>query len=129
MFTKQERSSFSYWFAHWCSFQMTALNLKVWKPKYLFHDIEKPFLKLIWDYKKLQKWHRMNNSHHLEYKGKIDVESMIIDWECSRFTKAEAQMTAIETYEYFINEKYKGTETELFLKKEVRPILTKLFKY
>ena len=34
MFTKEERNSFKYWFAHWCAFQMTALNLKCWKFKY-----------------------------------------------------------------------------------------------
>ena len=65
MFTKEERSSFKYWFAHWCAFQMTALNNKCWKFKYLFHDIEKPWLMLIWkDYSRVQKWHRATNSHH-----------------------------------------------------------------
>ena len=97
MFTKSERSSFKYWFAHWCAFQMTALNLKHWKPKYLLHDIEKPFLKLFWDYKKVQKWHRNHNSHHTEYKGQWDTYEMVIDWECSRFTKAEAQLNAYDT--------------------------------
>ena len=47
MFTKEERSGFKYWFAHWCAFQMTALNLKCWRPKYLLHDIEKPWLSLL----------------------------------------------------------------------------------
>lgn len=97
MFTKSERSSFKYWFAHWCAFQMTALNLKHWKPKYLLHDIEKPFLKLFWDYKKVQKWHRTHNSHHTEYNGQWDTYAMVIDWECSRFTKAEAQLNAYNT--------------------------------
>lgn len=56
MFTKEERSGFKYWFAHWCAFQMTALNLKCWKFKYLLHDIEKPWLKLIWkNYNKVQR--------------------------------------------------------------------------
>ena len=87
MFTKEERSGFKYWFAHWCAFQMTALNLKCWKPKYLLHDIEKPWLKLLWgDYKRVQRWHREHNSHHLEYffthKGKADWQAMVIDWEC-----------------------------------------------
>ena len=56
MFTKAERASFSYWFAHWCAYNMTALNLKCWKLKYLFHDIEKPWLMLFWrNYNKVQK--------------------------------------------------------------------------
>ena len=47
MFDKIERSSFKYWFAYWYSFNMVTLNQKCWKFKYLFYDMEKPFLKLI----------------------------------------------------------------------------------
>ena len=55
MFSKSERSSFKQWFAHWCAHKMTALNLGMWKPKYLLHDIEKPWLMLLWkDYNKVQ---------------------------------------------------------------------------
>lgn len=99
MFTKEERSSFKYWFAHWCAFQMTALNLKCWKFKYLFHDIEKPWLKLFLIYDKVQHIHRTLNNHHLQYKypNRIDWEAMVIDWECSRFTKEAAPLTARET--------------------------------
>lgn len=50
-FDKSNRSSFSYWFAHWCAFQLTALNLRRWKFKYLFHDFEKPWMKLFCKYK------------------------------------------------------------------------------
>lgn len=101
MFDKSERSTFKYWFAHWCSFQMTALNLKCWKFKYLFHDFEKPWL-LYWymwirrmshedAYKKVQYYHRTHSSHHLQYKGKKkDYVAMMIDWECSRFTKTNS---------------------------------------
>lgn len=108
MFSKEERSSFKYWFAHWAAFQMTALNLKRWKFKYLFHDIEKPWLKLILrDYKRVQAWHRRHNKHHLEYAGKRkDYEALVIDWECSRFTKAASPMTAREELEH----KYKNKE-------------------
>lgn len=107
MFTKEERSSFKYWFAHWCAFQMTALNLKAWKFKYLFHDIEKPWLKLFWDYKKVQKWHRLHNAHHLEYPGKKDWEAMVIDWECSRFTKDAAPLDAYGEMCRKLNKYYK----------------------
>ena len=102
MFDKSQRSKFDYWFAHWCAFNMTALNLGVWKFKYLFHDIEKPWLMWIWkDYKRVQKWHRKHNRHHLEYSGKkgYDFEAMIIDWECSRFTKLASPLTARGEYE------------------------------
>lgn len=90
MFEKKETSTFKYWFAHWCAYQMTALNLRAWKFKYLFHDIEKPFLKLIFkDYQKVKEWHRNHNTHHIEYPGKRkkDYEAIIIDWECSHYTK------------------------------------------
>lgn len=110
MFTKEDRSSFPYWFAHWCAFQMTALNNKCWKFKYLFHDIEKPFLKMIWDYKKVQKWHRFHNNHHIENyfyqmgkskyrKCNFDWEATAIDWECSHYTKTSCPLLAKVTLE------------------------------
>lgn len=102
MFDKSQRSKFDYWFAHWCAFNMTALNLGSWKFKYLFHDIEKPWLMWMWkDYSRVQKWHRTHNRHHLEYAGKksYDFEAMVIDWECSRFTKLASPLTARGEYE------------------------------
>lgn len=102
-FTKNQRGSFKYHLAHVFSYNMTALNLGCWKFKYLFHDFEKPWLKLILrDYHKVQKFHRTHNKHHLEY-GKVrgdltkcDFEAMVIDWECSRYTKADSPRTASE---------------------------------
>ena len=106
MFSKEERSTFPYWFAHWCAFNMTALNLRAWKFKYLFHDIEKPWLRLFWDYEKVQRWHRYHNNHHLEYmyRGTIDIEAMLIDWECSRFTKEASTLTARQEWEKIVEE-------------------------
>lgn len=108
-FTKADRSSFPYWFAHWCAFNMTALNLKCWKFKYLFHDIEKPWLRLFWEYPKVQKWHREHNKHHIVYpiihgKDTGDWEAMIVDWECSRFTKQAAQLNAADEYKRLFDE-------------------------
>lgn len=126
MFTKKERSTFPYWFAHWCAFQMTALNLKVWKFKYLFHDIEKPWLMLFWkDYIKVQKYHRCHNRHHLEYNGKkvYDFEAMIIDWECSRFTKSSAQLNARQEYEALVS---RHPELELWVRHGIESTLLKL---
>jgi hypothetical protein len=117
MFTKEERSSFSYWFAHWCAFQMTALNHRIWKPRYMFHDIEKPWLRLFFSYEKVQHWHRHHHRHHLEWLDdrlrecdgdvrkvldKFDWKGMMIDWECSRFTKKSSPNNARrELYEWF----------------------------
>lgn len=109
-FTKAERSSFHYWYYHWKAFNLTAYHLGHWKFKYLFHDIEKPFLKLILrDYKKVQKIHRKYNNHHLEYyKGinKINYETLIIDWECSQYTKLASPNNAREEVQmkYLTNE-------------------------
>lgn len=110
-FEKDERSSFSYWFNHWKAFNAVAKELGVWKLKYLFHDIEKPWLKLFMrDYKKVQKWHREHSAHHLEYKEAktrgYDYEAMVIDWECSRYTKVASPRTALEEINYkFSNSK------------------------
>ena len=101
-FDKSERSSFTYWFWHWLAFNSVAWKLGVWKPKWLLHDIEKPWLKLIWgDYKRVQKWHKHHNRHHIFYGrlhglNKIDWLAAVIDWECSRYSKNAAQKTARE---------------------------------
>lgn len=117
-FDKSNRSSFSYWFAHWCAFQLTALNLRRWKFKYLFHDFEKPWMKLFCKYKTVQKWHRNHNRHHLEYGlkhgwDKIDWEALIIDWECSKLTKTEAQLDAYETMNYELDNKWKDYRNDI----------------
>lgn len=127
MFTKEDRAKFPYWFAHWCAFNMTALNLGCWKFKYLFHDIEKPWLMLLWrDYKRVQQWHRKHNRHHMEYPGEWDAEGMVIDWECSRFTKSASPMTARETFTHFVDVKYVGTKYENKLLDNIPPVLNKL---
>jgi len=97
MFTKEEKSSFSYWFAHWCAFQMTALNLHHWRFKYLFHDFEKPWLKLVLPYDKVKRFHRNHADHHITYfikHGNADWQAMLIDWECCRFTKIACPLNA-----------------------------------
>ena len=42
MFERNDKRGFAYWFAHWCAYNMIAINCNAWKFKYLFHDIEKP---------------------------------------------------------------------------------------
>lgn len=97
MFTQQERSTFAYWFAHWCAYQMTALNHRAWKPRYLLHDIEKPWLRLILrDYERVREIHRAHSSHHIQYRRgvrKIDYDALALDYEASRFTKAASSGT------------------------------------
>ena len=124
MFTPEERSTFPYWFAHWCAFNMTALNLRCWKFRFLFHDIGKPWLRLFLSYEKVQKIHRHHARHHIEYKGNhYDWLGMIIDWECSLYTKKVATLNAREKME-----SYKNTHPELYplLKKNLEPLLKQL---
>ena len=131
MFGKDDKSSFPYWFAHWCSFQLCALNLGIWKFKYLFHDFEKPWLKLFLPYKKVQKWHREHNKHHLEYGlkygfNKVDWYALMIDWECSHMSKKQAPLLARETMEYELSkEKWKPYEAEI--RSNLEPILYAYF--
>lgn len=106
-FNRDDRSTFPYWFAHWCAFNMTALNLKLWKWKYLFHDFEKPWLKLIWSYSKVQRFHNEHNKHHLIHwiiKGTADWEAMIIDWECGRFTKQQCPLDSLDEFKRMFSE-------------------------
>lgn len=119
-FTKDQRSTFEYWFYHWRNYNLVALKLGIWKPKWLLHDIEKPWLKLIWgDYKRVQKWHKHHNSHHIFYGrrnglNRIDWLAAVIDWECSRYSKYAAPRTAREEIEYMIkNQADKYTADEL----------------
>ena len=131
IFGKDDKSSFPYWFAHWCSFQLCALNLGIWKFKYLFHDLEKPWLKLFFSYKKVQKWHRKHSNHHLEYGlkygfNKVDWHALMIDWECSHMSKKQAPLLARETMEYELaKEKWKPYEKEI--RSYLEPILNIFF--
>ena len=119
MFGENDKSSFPYWFAHWCAFQLCALNLKIWKFKYLFHDCEKPWMRLFMPYKKIQKWHRNHNSHHLEYGlihgfDKIDWEALMIDWECSQMSKKQCPLNCREEMENKLSEeKWQPYEKEI----------------
>lgn len=130
-FDKSERSSFYYWFSHWCAYNLVAIKLGVWKPKWLLHDIEKPWLKLIWgDYKRVQKWHKHHNKHHI-FSGrryginKVDWLAAVIDWEASRYSKSSCRRTALEEANHIVSGaevKYTKDEIEE-VRKNVFPIL------
>ena len=105
-FTKDQRSTFPYWFWHWLAFNDVARELHVWRPHHILHDIEKPFLRLVFPYKKVQKWHRLHNRHHLEYRypERRSWLDMIIDWEASGRTKYACPRNAIEEARFKLNE-------------------------
>ena len=134
-FTKNERSTWPYFWAHWMSFQMTAINLRVWKFKYLFHDWYKPWLKMFgMPYKKIQKYHKEHANHHLEHlmllnnPCRFDWEAMIIDWECSQYTKEACPRNARQEMEYIIENSNPVTDYYLIycLKRYMEPKLNKL---
>ncbi|MBD5230719.1 MAG: hypothetical protein HDS66_01010 [Bacteroidales bacterium] len=128
MFTESQKSTFPYYFAHVCAYNMTALNLGVWKPKYIFHDWEKPWMLLLAKglkkigilkcepYEWVRDWHRTHRKHHVQYykaptlhkNGRMpNVIEMIIDQECSRLTKESSPLNA---YQYFQTKKDKMPE-------------------
>ena len=104
LFTKAERATVLYEIAHVAAFNMTAALCRAWKFKYLFHDFEKPFLMMVFhnNYKKVQTWHRAHNKHHIEYDGDHDYEAMCIDWECSKYTKVNAQLDCVQTIAWYV---------------------------
>lgn len=132
-FDKSQRSTFPYWFNHVLAFNLVAMKLGVWKPKWLLHDIEKPWLKLFWgDYKRVQKWHKHHNKHHI-FSGrryglnKINWLAAVIDWECSRYTKYAAPRTARQEIDILLEEKSKYTDDEREeIRKNCYPILNYL---
>lgn len=113
--------NFTYWFKHWLYFQKTAINLKCWKFRFLFHDIEKPFMQMIFSHKFVSKVHRKLCRHHAEFIFPMfrDYLGMVIDWECARWTKPDKPFNARHTLEIYYPE----------LKEKIIPILKKLNLY
>lgn len=107
-FSKSKRSTWRYFWAHWCAFQMVAITLGIWKFKYLFHDWYKPWMKMLgFSYDDIQKFHKTHSNHHLEYLDNHDLkefdwDAMIIDNECSQYTKESCTRNAYEEMLYII---------------------------
>lgn len=109
-FSKGQRSTWRYFWAHWFAFQMVAITLGIWKFKYLFHDWYKPWLKMFgMDYKKIQIFHRYHSKHHIEYfenqsniPQRFDWDALIIDWECSQYTKEACPRNTRQEMEYVL---------------------------
>lgn len=127
LFADNEKSSFPYWYAHWKAYNKVAREWGVWKFRYLFHDIEKPFLRLFMPYEKVRKWHKLHNRHHEEYpdKTKIDWMGLIIDWESSQYTKLSQPMNCWSYANYMIEQK---PEIADLIKINVLPVLKAMGK-
>lgn len=74
--------------------------------KGLLHDLDKIWLYIRYsNYKYIQKKHRENSSHHVEYKkGKLDYVQMIIDFECASVTKPDKPLNAYQTFKKYYPE-------------------------
>ncbi len=137
MFTADQKAGFSYTIAHALAYNATALSLGCWKPKYIFHDWEKPWMMLIAKYilrkkepyKWVREWHRTHRRHHVQYyrpatmnhDGRhISPIETIIDWECSRFTKESSPETA---YEYYMR---KHPEFPTVIQEQLKSVLKQL---
>lgn len=127
MFDRSQRSSFPYWFWHWLAFNMTAIRLRAWKFHHLFHDIEKPWLRLFWEYKKVQTWHRTHNRHHLEYprQERINWRDLCIDWESCHLTKTDEPRTARQEMERYCSDP-KSNFDQRWIRSHMEPELNKL---
>ena len=79
------------------------------------HDMDKMFLLLFFEKKKINEFHRKMTSHHTNDipKTKLDYMEMILDWESARYTKDGKPLNAYDTlYKYYPE-----------LEKEILPIL------
>lgn len=69
---------------------------------YYFHDLDKILMYIFLPFlgtRRIKKIHQKYNRHHINnFKSIIQCDYLeaIIDWECSRFTKKDKQMTARE---------------------------------
>ena len=63
----------------------------------LFHDLDKVFLYMLFDYKKVHNWHRQYSRRHSKARTRADYIQMAIDWECARYTKPDKPLNARET--------------------------------
>lgn len=106
----KRKYTFERWFKHWLAFNKTAYKLKAWRIGHLLHDIDKPFLNLFLSNEKTREIHLKRSPHHMEYNGKLNIEDMIIDWECARLTKPESQLNARETLIKKILPKFEKTQ-------------------
>lgn len=68
----------------------------------LFHDLDKIFLYMLFDYKKVHNFHRKHARHHIDKaRTHANFVQMVIDWECARITKPDKPLNARQTLDKF----------------------------
>ncbi|MCQ2738224.1 MAG: hypothetical protein MJ224_06410 [archaeon] len=99
---------------------MTAMNFGVWKLHHLFHDWYKPWMALFVDYNKMHNYHITHSNHHIEHyrlTDKCNWLDLVIDWECSQYTKVHGKRTAREFLEFMTsNHEISSTEYDFINK-------------
>ena len=93
-----------YFLQRWCTFQMVAIALGVWRPKDLLHDWHEPLIRLVnINYDKYTSFHKTQSKHHIEYLihnqsihkiKKFDWDTYIIDLECEQYIKKDCPKNA-----------------------------------
>ena len=81
-------------------------------------------------YEDIQKFHRRNSNHHLEYLEykdpvKLDWVSLVVDWECSQYTKNACKNNARDEMEDWISNNIDDIYTIYCLNRYMRPLLDK----
>ena len=87
------------------------------------HDMDKIILKIFLPKEIVHKIHTKHSRHHRLAHTRKDYIQMVIDWECSRLSKKDAQMNARETMEYECK-KYPNMSSEI--RRNILPILHRL---
>ncbi len=67
------------------------------------HDIDKMYLLLFYEKKKINAFHRSISSHHDNDipKTELDYIEMVLDWESARYTKDDKPLNAYDTMKQF----------------------------
>lgn len=89
-----------YTLKHWVALNHLALKCKVWKPRFLLHDLDKVILYTLgWDKERVTEYHRSKASHHCPNgQEPRDPLQAVLDWECARFTKPDKPLNARQTW-------------------------------
>ena len=82
------------------------------------HDLDKMYLLLFYEKKKISKIHNSIASHHDNDipKSKLDYIEMVLDWESARYTKDDKPLNAYDTLVKFYPH----------LKEQIMPFLEKM---
>lgn len=89
-----------YSFTHIIALNKLAFQLKVWKPRFLLHDVDKLILYTFLSTDKVSKIHRAKSIHHIQNGTIKDPLQAVLDWESARFTKKDKPLSARDFYHY-----------------------------